>query len=175
MNVLLIFWKNNSAIPLCPFYGISLEQSSSKLLQKCMRWREFGWDMHCARMKTASGRSAGRARPGAYPPLRPAAALQRFVAEERIFLQEELAALGLLVYDGKANYLFFRAPLADLPQRLERLGILIRSCGNYRGLDDSYCRIAVKSRKDNIRLLDGIRQILQTKKEGSESKWQRQL
>ena len=97
------------------------------------------------------------------------------MAEERIFLQEELAALGLLVYDGKANYLFFRAPLADLPQRLERLGILIRCCGNYRGLDGSYCRIAVKSRKDNIRLLDGIRQILQTKKEGSESKWQRQL
>ena len=61
MNVLLIFWKKNSAIPLCPFYGISLEQSSSKRLQKCMRWREFGWDMHCARMKTASGRSAGRA------------------------------------------------------------------------------------------------------------------
>lgn len=100
---------------------------------------------------------------------------KRFVAEERIFLQEELAALGLLVYDGKANYLFFRAPLADLPQRLERLGILIRCCGNYRGLDGSYCRIAVKSRKDNIRLLDGIRQILQTKKEGSGSKWQRQL
>lgn len=40
---------------------------------------------------------------------------KRFVAEERIFLQEELAALGLLVYDGKANYLFCRAPLADLP------------------------------------------------------------
>lgn len=70
---------------------------------------------------------------------------------------------------------FFGRRWADLPQRLERLGILIRSCGNYRGLDDSYCRIAVKSRKDNIRLLDGIRQILQTKKEGSESKWQRQL
>ena len=48
---------------------------------------------------------------------------KRFVAEERIFLQEELAALGLLVYDGKANYLFFRAPLADLPWRVAIWGI----------------------------------------------------
>lgn len=142
--------------------------------------------MHCARMKTASGTQRdGQAWSVSTPASRCGVAAlsqrdfvektKRFVAEERIFLQEELVALGLLVYDGKANYLFFRAPLADLPQRLERLGILIRSCGNYRGLDDSYCRIAVKSRKDNIRLLDGIRQILQTKKEGSESKWQRQL
>ena len=64
-------------------------------------------------------------------------------------------------------------------QQLERLGILIRPCGNYRGLDDYYCRVAVKGREDNVRLLNGVRKILKGKaddeKEGNELGWQKQL
>lgn len=105
---------------------------------------------------------------------------KRFIAEERNFLQKELENLGLQVYAGKANYLLFQAPTDDLPQRLERFGILIRSCGNYRGLDNRYCRVAVKSREDNTRLINGIRQVLKTEPENAETErgksgWQRQL
>ncbi|MDD3192538.1 MAG: pyridoxal phosphate-dependent class II aminotransferase [Oscillospiraceae bacterium] len=105
---------------------------------------------------------------------------KRLIAQERAFLQAGLAACGLKVYDGRANYLFLKAPVLDLPQRLEQLGILIRSCGNYRGLDRSYCRVAVRDRADNIRLLEGIRRVLEIQTaskadEGSEEKWQNRL
>ncbi len=49
------------------------------------------------------------------------------------FCKKGLRSFGLQVYEGKANYLFFKAPVPNLPQQLERLGILIRPCGNYRG------------------------------------------
>ena len=104
---------------------------------------------------------------------------KQFIAKERSFLQKGLRSFGLQVYEGKANYLFFKAPVPNLPQQLERLGILIRPCGNYRGLDDYYCRVAVKGREDNVRLLNGVRKILKGKaddeKEGNELGWQKQL
>ena len=85
---------------------------------------------------------------------------KQFVARQREALQAGLAALGMKVYAAKANYVFFQAPVPDLPARLERLGILIRSCGNYRGLDETYCRVAVRGQEENARLLEGIRQVL---------------
>ena len=77
---------------------------------------------------------------------------KRFVAEERIFLQEELAALGLLVYDGKANYLFFKGRPGLEKEALEA-GFLIRDCQNYEGLSEGFYRIAVRTKEENERLI----------------------
>lgn len=85
------------------------------------------------------------------------------VKRERIFLKRELEALGLTVWDGQADYLFFRAPkIRDLYERLLPLGILIRRCGNYRGLDDTFYRAAVKAHEANVRFLDCLRQALRS-------------
>lgn len=81
----------------------------------------------------------------------------RLVKEERRFLKTELEAAGMQVWDGQADYLFFRAPgICDLYERLLPYGILIRRCGNYRGLDETCYRIAVKDHKANERLADAI-------------------
>ena len=66
------------------------------------------------------------------------------LAEEREFLKAGLENLGFLVWDSRANYLFFKDANHRenwLYQKLLEQRVLIRSCGNYRGLDGHYCRI----------------------------------
>ena len=39
-------------------------------------------------------------------------------------------------------------------------GILIRDCANFRGLDSSFFRVAVRSRKENLKLLSALKEVL---------------
>lgn len=83
------------------------------------------------------------------------------IREERAYLKGELEAAGLQVFDGQADYLFFRAPgVCDLYERLLPLGILIRRCDNYRGLDRTCYRVAVKGHEDNERLVKALTSVL---------------
>lgn len=77
------------------------------------------------------------------------------VARERPFLAEGLKRIGLKVIPGEANYLLFQAP-ATLYESLRREGIMVRSCANYEGLDETWYRTAVKNREDSQRLLAAI-------------------
>lgn len=83
------------------------------------------------------------------------------VEKELVFMKGELSRLPLQLFDGQANYLFFRTPgVTDLDRRLEAKGIMIRNCSNYVNLQEDYWRVAVKSRKENVRLLDAMKEIL---------------
>lgn len=85
----------------------------------------------------------------------------RLVQKERAFLKKELERIGLKVWDGQADYLFFQAPgIPDLYERLLPFGILIRRCGNYRGLDDTFYRVAVKAHETNQRLVNALNKIM---------------
>jgi len=81
---------------------------------------------------------------------------------ERAWLAEQLAALGLHVFPGEANFLLVRLPdsagatAADVQAALGREGVLVRSCATFRGLDASYMRVAVKRREANERLLAAL-------------------
>ena len=39
--------------------------------------------------------------------------------------------------------------------------IILRQCGNYAGLDESYFRIAVKIKEENLRLVNALRKVLE--------------
>ena len=91
-----------------------------------------------------------------------------YVALQRAALQRGLEDLGLHVIDGQVNYLLFRnLCIPDLQRRLHDRGILIRSCANYHGLDDTWFRIAVRNETENFVLLHTLRQLKE------ESAWQR--
>ncbi|HEY4354652.1 MAG TPA: aminotransferase class I/II-fold pyridoxal phosphate-dependent enzyme [Acidobacteriaceae bacterium] len=78
--------------------------------------------------------------------------------QERDWLAEQLRELGLLVFPSAANFLLFRtAAEMDLWSRmiLEH-SIVIRACGNFRGLDDHCFRVGVRGREDNLRLLAAL-------------------
>lgn len=84
-----------------------------------------------------------------------------YIENERVYLIEHLKELDLRVYDSKANYILFRTDdIIPLKQKLFEKGILIRSCENYNGLDEHYYRVAVKSHKENIILIDEMNRII---------------
>lgn len=86
----------------------------------------------------------------------------QLIKKERAYLKTELEALGMQVWDGQADYLFFKAPgIGDFYDRLLPFGILIRRCENYRGLNKFSYRVAVKDHASNQRLIDAMRSALQ--------------
>ena len=85
------------------------------------------------------------------------------IQTERPRLAAGLRDLGFQVVPGEANYLLFSSS-APLLEPLRERGILLRSCGNYSGLDGSWYRTAVRTAAENQRLLTALRDI---RKEGN--------
>ena len=80
------------------------------------------------------------------------------VRKERAHLKKEMETLGFTVWDGQADYLFFRTEgIRDLYDRLLPEGIMIRRCSNYRGLDDTCYRVAVKDHEANERIIEALK------------------
>ncbi|MBW6409209.1 threonine-phosphate decarboxylase CobD [Clostridium weizhouense] len=68
---------------------------------------------------------------------------------------------NLTVYNPSVNFIFFKInSKIDLKSKLLEDKILIRSCSNYEGLDESYYRVAVKLEEENIKLIKSIKNIL---------------
>lgn len=80
------------------------------------------------------------------------------IQTERAFLMQELRELGFTVFGGRANYIFFKGSTGLFHRLLEKK-VLIRNCGNYRGLSEGYYRIAVKGHQDNERLIGIFREV----------------
>ena len=86
-------------------------------------------------------------------------AVRALIAAQRPQLAAGLRALGLRVVEGRANYLLFRAP-ADFGEKLRQRGAVVRSCGNYPGLDGTWYRTAVRTPQENAQLLQIMREVL---------------
>lgn len=96
-----------------------------------------------------------------------------WVKEEKEHLRAGLQTLGLTVYESDVNFVLFSLRPLGLDVRalqaaMGRRGILIRDASLFPGLDETYCRVAVKLREQNEALLDGLRQsiaeLLKTRK-----------
>ena len=85
--------------------------------------------------------------------------VRALIEAERPRLAAGLRALGLYVIEGRANYLLFRAP-ADFGEKLRQHGAVVRSCGNYPGLDDGWYRTAVRTAEENTKLLAIMKEVL---------------
>ena len=89
-----------------------------------------------------------------------------FLLKEKEFLYRELSNIkGLKTYKPSANFVFLKL-LGDissekLREQLAKKGILIRDCSNFRGLEEgNFIRVAVRTRKENIKLLKELKLIL---------------
>ncbi|MGV8058796.1 MAG: threonine-phosphate decarboxylase CobD [Smithellaceae bacterium] len=89
---------------------------------------------------------------------------KRKLLQERDFLYRHLCrSKGLKPFQSSANFILAKieGPLSSgqLQSRLIKCGLLIRDCSNFRGLNDKYIRVAVRSRKDNLHLLGELEAI----------------
>lgn len=85
--------------------------------------------------------------------------VRRMVMRERSWMFAQFKNMGLRVVPGEANYLLFRCPV-PLLEPLRQRGILLRNCSNYRGLDEGWYRTAVRTREENIRLIQAMSEVL---------------
>ena len=89
------------------------------------------------------------------------------VDRELAYMKSRLSRLPIEIYDGRANYLFFRMPgVTDLDRRLEKYGILIRNCSNYRNLGPDYWRVAVKTHDENRQLIKALNELTDSMEDG---------
>jgi threonine-phosphate decarboxylase len=88
------------------------------------------------------------------------------VKEEKKFLSNELSRIdGFSVFPADTNFILvdvrktgFRA--SQLREKMIRQGLLVRDCSSFIGLDAFYVRVAVRTRKENERLLDAFKKVL---------------
>ena len=78
------------------------------------------------------------------------------IRTEKSYLTAALKELGIMVLGHDANYIFFYSEIPRLTEGLCHQGILIRDCGNYKGLRPGYYRIAVLNHNENTRLIEEI-------------------
>ena len=84
------------------------------------------------------------------------------IKKELKYLKNKIVQLdGFKCHDSSTNFILIktRHDSTKLQQKLLKDKILIRDCKNFRGLNNHYIRIAVKSHKDNLKLVRALERI----------------
>lgn len=80
------------------------------------------------------------------------------ISAEREYMSSALKKIGFKAYPSATNFLLFRSDI-PLEKKLAEQGIAIRSCENYRGLDERYYRTAVRLHNENETLVKALERI----------------
>ena len=83
----------------------------------------------------------------------------KLIKKEKNFISSNLAKSKKFVcYTSATNFLLVKTKTKSkfLQKKLLKQKILIRDCSTFRGLNQNYIRIAVKTRKENIKLLKAL-------------------
>jgi threonine-phosphate decarboxylase len=81
----------------------------------------------------------------------------KLIRREKEFMEKNFKAMNIKFFPSSANYYLLRIKNAyNLIITLKRKGILLRQCSNFKGLDGSYIRIAVKSHRHNTLLIQEL-------------------
>jgi threonine-phosphate decarboxylase len=84
----------------------------------------------------------------------------RLIAREKKYVEKSLEKCGISFFPSAANYYLLKvADAGGQVVLLRNKGILVRDCSNFRGLNNSYIRIAVKSRKHNKILMKELSEL----------------
>ena len=85
------------------------------------------------------------------------------IKTELCYLMKNLSKLnGIECYNSFTNFILIKTKYdsTKIQQKLLKQKILIRDCKNFRGLTNQFFRIAVRSHKDNIKLVKALENIL---------------
>ncbi len=84
---------------------------------------------------------------------------RKVIGSEARFLRERISGIeGFECRQTAANFILVRTDVDStlLQERLLKRNILVRDCKSFRGLDGSFVRVAVKTRKENRRLVEAL-------------------
>ena len=83
----------------------------------------------------------------------------KLIKKEKNFISSNLAkSKKFACYNSATNFLLVKTKIKSklLQKKLLKQKILIRDCSTFRGLNEDYIRIAVKTRKENVKLLRAL-------------------
>ena len=91
---------------------------------------------------------------------------RKYVSVEKTFLYDGLTTIkGIHPFQPTVNFILVRIEdskktSSAIQDVLMKNNILIRNCSNFKGLDETYFRVAVKTRKENQKLLDALKLVM---------------
>ncbi|MCC6347912.1 MAG: threonine-phosphate decarboxylase [Nitrospirales bacterium] len=78
----------------------------------------------------------------------------RVVRNEKKVMEDGFRLLGIDYFPSPVNYYLLKRDNAqEIAAALLKKGIMVRDCSSFMGLDGTYLRVAVKSNRENMRLL----------------------
>ncbi|MGG7212936.1 threonine-phosphate decarboxylase CobD [Clostridium nigeriense] len=85
-----------------------------------------------------------------------------YIQKEKNYLYKELNKFNdIKVFNPSVNFIMFKIiNNIDLKLELMKENIIIRSCNNYIGLDESYYRVAVRTREENDNLIMALKKVI---------------
>jgi threonine-phosphate decarboxylase len=87
---------------------------------------------------------------------------KKLILKELNYLKTNISKLEKFeCLDSVANFILIKSKINStiLQKKLLKQNILVRDCSNIRGLDNNFIRIAVKTRRENQKLLRALREI----------------
>ena len=91
---------------------------------------------------------------------------RELIKKEKAWLNAELGKFGSFKFSTPdANFFFINIrksglTASQLKSKMLKQGILIRDCTSFKGLDEFYVRIAVKTQEENERLIEALKRIV---------------
>lgn len=88
------------------------------------------------------------------------------IKDERKFLARGLGEISVFkVYPADTNFFFIDVrqsgfTATQLKREMLKCGVLIRDCTSFTGIDEYYIRVAVKTRRENEKLLEAFKKVL---------------
>ncbi len=92
---------------------------------------------------------------------------RKYVSAERRYLFSTLKEIkGLKAFPSSSNFILCKLDKCALKsaralnEQLIKRGIVVRNCSNFKGLDEKFFRLAVRRRKENLKLITALRETL---------------
>lgn len=87
---------------------------------------------------------------------------QELINAECEFLKRSISKIGgFECHDSKTNFILIKTRMGSktLQKRLLEKKILVRDCSTFRGLDRNHIRVAVRTRRENLRLIRALEDV----------------
>ena len=84
------------------------------------------------------------------------------IKKESKFLIDSISKMpGFTCYNSDTNFILIKSTIKSnqIKNKLLKKNILIRDCSTFRGLDDNFIRIAVRTHKENLKLIEALRSL----------------
>jgi threonine-phosphate decarboxylase len=84
------------------------------------------------------------------------------IKKESKFLIYSISKIqGFTCYNSDTNFILVKSKIKSnqIKKKLLKQNILVRDCSTFRGLDDTFIRIAIRTHKENLKLVEALKRL----------------